>query len=101
MHEPQIEFEWDEAKAASNAQKHDISFELASTVFNDPRLLTFADLARSVAEERWFSVGLAASGAILAVVYLWSETGPGFTTIRIISARKATHNEIHQYEGNL
>ena len=32
-------FEWDLAKAETNLNKHGISFEEASTVFNDPYFL--------------------------------------------------------------
>lgn len=64
----QFEFEWDENKAAANIRKHGVSFELASSIFADPRLLSVADLEHSEAEERWFSVGCAANGAILSVV---------------------------------
>ncbi len=42
MNDRQFQFEWDEIKAAANVRKHGVSFELASTVFNDPRLLTLA-----------------------------------------------------------
>jgi uncharacterized DUF497 family protein len=48
--ERQFQFEWDEAKAAANLRKHGVAFELARTVFGDPRILT-------IAEERWFSIG--------------------------------------------
>ena len=51
-----FQFEWDEAKADANARKHGVTFEVASTVFHDPRLLTVADLEHSDTEERWFSV---------------------------------------------
>ena len=37
-----VQFEWDEVKAEANARKHGVTFELASTVFHDPRLLTDA-----------------------------------------------------------
>ena len=39
-----FQFEWDEAKADANARKHGVTFELSSTVFFDPNLLTVADL---------------------------------------------------------
>jgi uncharacterized DUF497 family protein len=29
-------FEWDPEKAAANATKHEVGFELAATVFRDP-----------------------------------------------------------------
>ena len=34
-----LKFEWDDAKAASNLQKHRVSFEEARAVFSDPDLL--------------------------------------------------------------
>lgn len=97
----QFQFEWDDVKAAANVRKHAVSFELASTIFRDPRLVTLADLEHSDTEERWFSLGCSATGALLAVVYLWSEAGPGTTTIRVISARNATRNEARYYQEGL
>jgi uncharacterized DUF497 family protein len=44
LDERQYQFEWDEIKAGANVSKHGIPFELASTVFADPALLTVADL---------------------------------------------------------
>ncbi|MEO5922274.1 MAG: BrnT family toxin [Bryobacteraceae bacterium] len=99
--EQAFQFEWDEVKAASNLRKHGVTFELASTVFLDPRILTVADLAHSEIEERWFAIGLAGNGVMLSIVYLWWESGPGLTKVRLISARPATRNEARQYEGTL
>jgi hypothetical protein len=101
LNDRQFQFEWDEIKATANLRKHGVSFELASTVFNDPRLLTIADLEHGEAEERWFSVGCASNGALLSIVYLWSESDPAVTKIRLIMARTATRNEIRQYKENL
>lgn len=67
----------------------------ARTIFNDALLRTVADLEHGEAEERWFSIGRAAHGSLLAVAYLWSEFEAS-TRIRIISARKATQTEIRQ-----
>jgi hypothetical protein len=97
----QYQFEWDEIKAAANVRKHGVSFELAATVFNDPRLVTIADLEHGEHEERWFSIGCAGNGAILSIVYLWWESDPVTTNIRLITARRATRMEIHEYEKNL
>jgi uncharacterized DUF497 family protein len=52
LNEREYRFEWDEPKAAANLRKHGIQFELASTVFADPGLLTVADLEHSEPEER-------------------------------------------------
>ncbi|MGD0226572.1 MAG: BrnT family toxin [Terriglobia bacterium] len=101
MSDRQFQFEWDEGKAAANIRKHGVSFELASSVFVDPRLLSVADLEHSEAEERWFSVGCAVNGAIVSVVYIWQEMAKAITKIRLISARRATRSEIRFYEENL
>ena len=98
MHEWQFQFEWDEIKAAANVRKHGVSFELASTLFNDPRLLTAADLEHSESEERWFSIDWAANDAMLSIAYLWLESDPATMKIRLISAREATWTEIRHYE---
>jgi hypothetical protein len=39
VNELPFQFEWDEVKAETNVRKHGVTFELASTVFHDPRLL--------------------------------------------------------------
>jgi uncharacterized protein len=96
LSERQYQFEWDEVKAAANARKHGVAFELALTVFRDPRLLTTPDLEHSASEERWLSIGWASDGKILSVVYLWSELDRETTKIRLISARAATQAEIRR-----
>ena len=97
----QFQFEWDENKADANIRKHGVSFELASSVFADPRLLSVAGLEHSEAEERWFSAGCAINGAILSVVYVWHEIDQAITKIRLISARQAARSEMRFYEENL
>jgi uncharacterized DUF497 family protein len=100
LDERQYQFEWDEVKAGTNLLKHGVSFERASSVFADPRLLTAADLEHSASEERWFSIGLASDGRMLSIAYTWSESEPSMTKIRLISARRATSIEISQYKEN-
>ena len=63
--------------------------------------LTVADLEHSDTEERWFSVGCASNGAMLSVVYLWSDADPAAFNIRLISARKSTQAESRQYREGL
>jgi uncharacterized DUF497 family protein len=98
---PQFQFEWDEIKSFANEHKHGVSFDLACTVFRDPRLLTVADLEHSETEERWFSIGVAANGALLSIVYLWSRSESAVASVRLISARKSTQGEIRQYQESL
>lgn len=97
----QFEFEWDEAKALTNLRKHGISFEFASTIFNDPALLTIADVEHGENEERWFSIGTAGNKALISAAYLWEEISAEVVRIRLISARKATNIEIRYYQEGL
>jgi uncharacterized DUF497 family protein len=87
------QFEWDPVKARLNSAKHGISFEEASTVFDDPLFITFLDEEHSTDEERYITLGLSKSNALLLVAHTDREG-----TIRIISARKATKNERRFYE---
>lgn len=87
-------FEWDERKAQANLNKHQVSFEEASTVFGDPLSLTIDDPVHSEEESRFVTVGKSITGRVLIVVH--SDRGD---YIRIISARKATRHERKQYES--
>jgi uncharacterized DUF497 family protein len=91
-------FEWDPSKARSNQFKHGVSFQQASQVFRDPMALTLFDEEHSLDEERWTTLGQLADGQYILVIHTFEQQGDR-VDIRIISARKATKNEIRQYEG--
>ena len=82
-----MRFKWDETKSIRNLRKHDVPFETAVLVFDDPYALTQRDSAFEQ-EERWITIGSVGSGAVLLVVHTFRETD-GEETIRIISARAA------------
>ena len=88
-----VKFEWDPGKAASNQEKHGVSFEEASTVFGDPLSRTIPDPLHSEGEDRCVIVGLSAHMRTLVVVHV--DRGD---RIRIISARPATRPERRDYE---
>lgn len=50
-------YEWDEEKAASNLEKHGVSFDEAATVFDDPLYVDFYDPDHSVEEHRYLIMG--------------------------------------------
>jgi uncharacterized DUF497 family protein len=85
-----MEYQWDPDKARRNYKIHDIRFSDAITVFVDDRALTIEDDHPD--ERRYVTLGMDATARLLAVVYTWRGDD-----IRIISARKATKNEIKQY----
>ena len=90
-----MDFEWDSAKAAANVKKHGVSFEEAVSALRDDLAATARDLAHSVAEFRFITFKISASGRLAAV----SQTERG-NRIRIISARLATRMEGKIYEEN-
>ncbi len=93
----QIVFEWDASKARANLAKHQISFEEAKTLFNDPLLLTYPDDLHAETEERYISIGYSSHRRVLLVVHTEHETEREIL-IRIISCRKATDAERKAYE---
>src|SRR5436190_20604079 len=92
-----IDFDWDPAKAASNATKHGVTFGEAMMVFTDPFSRSMLDPDHSTDEERWVTLGEASTGNLLVVVHTWREMDPFRTGVRIISARRPTRREARQY----
>jgi uncharacterized DUF497 family protein len=86
-------FEWNPEKARTNLQKHQLDFEEASTIFDDPEFITFLDEEHSDDEERYITIGLSNKNRLLLVAHTERDN-----TIRIISARKATKNEEKFYQ---
>ena len=91
----QYNFEWDPAKALSNATKHGVTFEEAQSVFFDDRAIQFWDSPHSEKEDRFLMLGLSYKLRILLVVHCFRETD---STIRIISARRANRYEQQRFE---
>ena len=91
-----MRFEWDASKAASNAKKHKVTFDVAKTVFYDDFAVQFFDDEHSVEEERFLLLGMSSDARLLLVCHCERENGD---VIRIISARKATETEAQNYRG--
>jgi uncharacterized protein len=91
-----MRFEWDTVKAASNAKKHKVTFEVAKTVFYDDFAIQFFDEEHSSDEDRFLLLGMSSDARLLLVCHCEREDGD---VIRIISARKATDGEAQHYRG--
>ena len=89
-----MDFEWDDEKAELNWRKHHVGFELAAQVYFDPHRIEKYDSTHVGGEERWQTIGMAAS-VVLMVVY--TERGLTGEIIRLISARKANKHEQKAY----
>ncbi len=88
-----MKFEWDEEKERINIAKHGISFRTAILVFEDPNRLESYDLAHSIGEDRYITIGrIGGTFVVVTVVYTQRRE-----TIRMISARVATKTEKEAY----
>ena len=90
-----MEFEWDQSKAIANLKKHGISFEEAKTVFDNPLAVIFDDEAHSIDERREIILGHSQQNRLLLIAFTERSS-----SIRIITARIATHKEREDYEQN-
>jgi uncharacterized protein len=88
----ELGFEWDPSRADKNVEKHQVSFEEAATVFDDPMFITFIDDEHSIDEERYVTIGLSGNGRLLMVAHADRQN-----RVRIISARRATNKEEQFY----
>jgi uncharacterized DUF497 family protein len=91
-----MRFEWDDEKNRLNLRKHDVRFETAVLVFDDPYAITQRDESIED-EERWITVGVIGMGSVLFVVHAVHERNDE-KVIRIISARAADSGERRAYE---
>lgn len=88
-----MKFEWDSKKAATNLKKHGVSFDSATSAFEDELSATFPDPDHSKGETRLITYGVGIDGNLLVIAHTELDD-----TIRIISARFATTHERKRYE---
>jgi uncharacterized DUF497 family protein len=84
------DFEWDADKARTNLAKHGVSFDEATTVFDDARAIEAPDLYDPA---RFVVIGRSTLSRILFVVHCERDQ-----RVRIISARRATPAQRRKYE---
>jgi hypothetical protein len=87
MARTELDFEWDEAKAESNLEKHGVSFVTAAAIFSRERLKRVDD-REDYGEVRWIALGRAET-EVYRVVYTWRREN----RVRIISAQRASKYE--------
>ena len=91
-----MNFEWSKEKADLNLKKHNVTFEEAISVFDDPLSKIGEDVQHSYAEFRDIIIGRSIKGRILIVSYT-ERNGK----IRLINARETTKLERLDYEENI
>ena len=85
-----VEFEWDENKNTSNIAKHRIAFADAATIFMKPHAVIVSTFSK---EPRFMAIGMLREHIITVV---FTRRGK---VIRIISARRARHDEKEIYRA--
>jgi len=94
VHTNSIKFDWHPSKAASNQKKHKVSFEEAKSAYYDERAKLIDDPDHSADEARFILLGLSHLLRVVVVCHCYRGDD---NVIRIISARKATTQELKAY----
>lgn len=91
-----MEFEWDPMKSDSNLQKHGITFDIATQVFDDPNRRYSNSTREGDGEPRALVIGQISDGRLFTVVFTMRND-----VTRIISARRSRDAERRAYrEGS-
>ena len=88
-------FEWNFEKAQANVEKHGVTFDEASTAFEDALSVTIPDPLHSQDEGRFVLLGYSHRDRLLVIVHTDRDD-----RVRIISARPATKRERRHHEEN-
>jgi len=86
-----VDFEWDDAKAASNLDKHGVRFAYAVRVFDDPDRIEIDAARAKDGETRRKTLGRI-DGRVFTVVHVMRGE-----SCRLISARRANRKEERCY----
>jgi hypothetical protein len=86
-------FDWDDANADKNWERHRVTPGEAEDVFFHEPLVIRGDLRHSKREKRYYALGQTAAARRLFVVFTLRRT-----LIRVISARDMNRNEVSTYE---
>ncbi len=87
-------FIWDDEKNAINIKKHGVSFDEATSVFDDDNAVYLDDDAHSQEEERFIIIGMSDKNKLLMVCHCYRDND---SIIRLISARRANNKEHDSY----
>jgi uncharacterized DUF497 family protein len=89
-----LEFEWDDEENRRNRAKHGLDFSIAAWVFRDPLAYDREDRSMDYGEVRRIATGFVGD-RLISVIYT-----ERVSRYRLISARKASPSERHEYEEN-
>ena len=87
----ELQFEWDEEKAAANLAKHGVSFLTAAELFSN-EMIEKVDDREDYGELRFIALGRV-DLEVYRIVYTWRDEN----LVRIVSAQKASRHERELY----
>ena len=87
-----IGFDWDDANAHKNWERHQVTPEEAEDVFFNEPLVVRSDIRHSKLEKRYYVLGHTDAGRRLFIVFVVRRK-----IIRVISARDMNRNETETY----
>lgn len=87
-----IGFDWDDANAHKNWERHQVTPEEAEDVFFNEPLVVRSDIRHSKLEKRYYVLGHTDAGRRLFIVFVVRRK-----LIRVISARDMNRNETETY----
>jgi uncharacterized DUF497 family protein len=87
-----VGFDWDEAKALKNWERHRVTPEEAEDVFFNEPLVVRSDVPHSQREKRYYALGQTSFGRYLFVAFTIRRN-----LIRVISVREMNHREQEVY----
>ncbi len=85
--------EWDSDKAELVAMQHNVTFNEAMTVFDDPFAITDVDFREYEGEERYVTLGYSNQNRLLIVVWTLRDV-----RYRLITAMKANAHAKKRYK---
>ncbi len=88
-----IGFDWDDANADKNWERHRVSPEEAEDVFFNEPLVVRSDSRHSKTEKRYYALGQTGTGRLLFVAFTVRRK-----LVRVISVRDMNRNEAVTYE---
>lgn len=90
-----VGFEWDEGNILKSWERHRVSASECEQVFFNRPLTTFADVAHSSDEPRFYALGQTDSARRIFIVFTVRNS-----LIRVISARDMSRRERRAFEGD-
>jgi len=90
-----VGFDWDQANAQKNWERHAITPEEAEEVFFQEPLVVRSDVRHGKAEKRYYALGQTTSGRLLFIAFTIRRN-----LIRVISSRDMSRKELEVYRNH-